>query len=82
MYNLAKYYSDQPIYYLFFFLSLLLDTKNSSGLVGCIEEVAHNAICIYWNPLESPAKVTVIPVLVLGKKSLACLVWRKRFITR
>lgn len=35
----------------------MLDTKNSVGLVGCIEEVAHNAIAIYWNPLESPAKV-------------------------
>ncbi|XP_046647530.1 protein grainyhead-like isoform X3 [Daphnia pulicaria] len=35
------------------------DTKNSSGLIGCIEEVAHNAICIYWNPLESSAKINV-----------------------
>lgn len=35
------------------------DTKNSSGLIGCIEEVAHNAICIYWNPLESSAKVII-----------------------
>lgn len=33
------------------------DTKNSVGLVGCIEEVAHNAIAVYWNPLESAAKV-------------------------
>lgn len=38
----------------FFFI---VDTKNSVGLVGCIEEIAHNAIAIYWNPLESPAKV-------------------------
>lgn len=37
--------------------SLLTDTKNSVGLVGCIEEVAHNAIAVYWNPLESAAKV-------------------------
>lgn len=36
----------------------LADTKNSAGLVGCIEEVSHNAIAIYWNPLESPAKVS------------------------
>lgn len=36
-----------------------LDTKNSVGLVGCIEEVAHNAIAVYWNPLESPAKINV-----------------------
>lgn len=33
------------------------DTKNSVGLVGCIEEVSHNAIAVYWNPLESSAKV-------------------------
>lgn len=36
---------------------LFTDTKNSVGLVGCIEEVAHNAIAVYWNPLDSPAKV-------------------------
>lgn len=36
---------------------LFVDTKNSVGLVGCIEEVAHNAIAVYWNPLESAAKV-------------------------
>jgi len=35
-----------------------VDTKNSVGLVGCIEEVAHNAIAVYWNPLESTAKVS------------------------
>lgn len=35
------------------------DTKNSVGLVGCIEEVAHNAIAIFWNPLESPAKINI-----------------------
>ncbi|XP_050422473.1 protein grainyhead-like isoform X5 [Adelges cooleyi] len=35
------------------------DTKNSTGLVGCIEEVSHNAIAVYWNPLESPAKINV-----------------------
>lgn len=34
------------------------DTKNSVGLVGCIEEMAHNAIAVYWNPLESSAKVS------------------------
>lgn len=33
------------------------DTKNSSGLVGPIEEVTHNSIAFYWNPLEGPAKV-------------------------
>ncbi|XP_031335956.1 protein grainyhead isoform X3 [Photinus pyralis] len=35
------------------------DTKNSVGLVGCIEEIAHNAIAVYWNPLDSPAKINV-----------------------
>ncbi|XP_063703092.1 protein grainyhead isoform X2 [Culicoides brevitarsis] len=35
------------------------DTKNSVGLIGCIEEVSHNAIAIYWNPLESPAKINI-----------------------
>ncbi|KAK9890438.1 hypothetical protein WA026_010524 [Henosepilachna vigintioctopunctata] len=35
------------------------DTKNSIGLVGCIEEVAHNAIAVYWNPLESTAKINI-----------------------
>lgn len=35
------------------------DTKNSVGLVGCIEEVSHNAIAIYWNPMESPAKINI-----------------------
>ncbi|XP_037927042.1 protein grainyhead isoform X3 [Hermetia illucens] len=35
------------------------DTKNSVGLVGCIEEIAHNAIAVYWNPLESSAKINI-----------------------
>ncbi|XP_052757327.1 protein grainyhead isoform X2 [Galleria mellonella] len=35
------------------------DTKNSIGLAGCIEEVAHNAIAVYWNPLESAAKINI-----------------------
>nr|CAD7198076.1 unnamed protein product [Timema douglasi] len=35
------------------------DTKNSVGLAGCIEEVSHNAIAVYWNPLESSAKVRI-----------------------
>ena len=40
-----------------FIFFLIVDTKNSVGLVGCIEEVSHNAICVYWNPMESSAKV-------------------------
>ncbi|XP_075525231.1 grainy head isoform X3 [Dermacentor variabilis] len=35
------------------------DTKNSMGIIGQIEEVTHNAIAFYWNPLETPAKVNV-----------------------
>lgn len=35
------------------------DTKNSIGLVGCIEETSHNAISVYWNPHEGPAKVNI-----------------------
>lgn len=35
------------------------DTKNSIGIVGCIEEIAHNAIAVYWNPLESGAKISI-----------------------
>ncbi|KAG7310693.1 hypothetical protein JYU34_003498, partial [Plutella xylostella] len=35
------------------------DTKNSIGLAGCIEEVSHNAIAVYWNPLESAAKINI-----------------------
>lgn len=43
--------------YLMGWLFYSTDTKNSVGLVGCIEEVAHNAIAVYWNPLDSSAKV-------------------------
>ncbi|XP_015787180.1 protein grainyhead isoform X1 [Tetranychus urticae] len=35
------------------------DTKNSSGIIGPIEEVTHNSIAFYWNPLEGPAKINV-----------------------
>ncbi|XP_054706160.1 protein grainyhead-like isoform X2 [Uloborus diversus] len=35
------------------------DTKNSCGIIGQIEEVTHNAIAFYWNPMEGPAKVNV-----------------------
>lgn len=43
------------------------DTKNSVGLAGCIEEIAHNAIAVYWNPLESSAKVSDFLNLKFGK---------------
>ncbi len=35
------------------------DTKNSAGLVGHIEEISHNALAVYWNPLESQGKVSL-----------------------
>ncbi|KFM66062.1 Protein grainyhead, partial [Stegodyphus mimosarum] len=35
------------------------DTKNSTGIVGQIDEITHNAISFYWNPLENPAKVNI-----------------------
>ncbi|GFT59277.1 protein grainyhead [Trichonephila clavipes] len=35
------------------------DTKNSCGIIGQIEEVTHNAISFYWNPMEGPAKISV-----------------------
>lgn len=61
---------------MFILFILFSDTKNSMGLVGCIEEMSHNAIAVYWNPLESPAKVSIFDsfycVLILcifGKSS-------------
>lgn len=44
---------------------LFTDTKNSVGLVGCIEEVAHNAIAVYWNPLDSSAKVRFVSRILI-----------------
>lgn len=41
-------------------LCLIADTKNSIGLAGSIEEISHNAIAVYWNPLESAAKVCAL----------------------
>ncbi|KFD58263.1 hypothetical protein M513_01026 [Trichuris suis] len=35
------------------------DSKNSSGIIGGIEEIAHNAIQFYWNPTEQPVKINV-----------------------
>ena len=39
------------------------DTKNSMGIVSNIEEISHNALAVYWNPLESPAKVRRVELL-------------------
>jgi len=35
------------------------DTKNSVGITGPIEEIAHNALAFCWNPYESPAKINL-----------------------
>ncbi|KAL1234601.1 Grainyhead-like protein [Trichinella pseudospiralis] len=35
------------------------DNKNSTGIVGGIDEIAHNAIQFYWNPSEQPVKINV-----------------------
>lgn len=35
------------------------DTKNSTGIINSIEEVTHNSIAFYWNPLEQPAKINI-----------------------
>lgn len=40
---------------------LEIDAKNSSGMIGQIEEIAHNAVQFYWNPTEqSSVKVSHI----------------------
>lgn len=31
---------------------LEVDSKNSAGMIGQIEEIAHNAVQFYWNPSE------------------------------
>ncbi|KHJ92851.1 CP2 transcription factor [Oesophagostomum dentatum] len=37
---------------------LEVDSKNSSGMIGQIEEIAHNAVQFYWNPSENGVKVS------------------------
>lgn len=55
-------------HYYYYFVA---DTKNSVGLVGCIEEVAHNAIAVYWNPLESAAKVRSSNCVFYANKTMS-----------
>ena len=39
---------------------LEVDAKNSSGIIGAIEEVSHNAIQFSWNPADqTPVKVSI-----------------------
>jgi transcription factor CP2-like protein len=34
---------------------LEVDAKNSAGIIGQIEEVAHNAVQFCWDPSEQPS---------------------------
>uniref|UniRef100_A0A915EN26 Grh/CP2 DB domain-containing protein n=1 Tax=Ditylenchus dipsaci TaxID=166011 RepID=A0A915EN26_9BILA len=45
---------------------LEVDSKNSSGIIGQIEEVAHNAIQFCWNPNEQPTVKVSIAVQCLS----------------
>ncbi|KAK5964268.1 hypothetical protein GCK32_002891 [Trichostrongylus colubriformis] len=38
---------------------LEVDSKNSSGMIGQIEEIAHNAVQFYWNPSENGVKISI-----------------------
>lgn len=60
---------------------MFLDTKNSVGLVGCIEEVAHNAIAVYWNPLESSAKVRKKTIYIKTSGTYFSLVFYAVYMT-
>lgn len=42
-----------------------VDVKNSGGIVGQVDEIAHNACQFYWNPMEQPVKVRVLGVNLL-----------------
>ena len=53
------FFSNIPLYCQVKQRIIDVDTKNSLGLVGHIEELSHNALAVYWNPLESPAKVNL-----------------------
>jgi hypothetical protein len=63
--TIRKFYTQQIFFYKYIFFFYFADTKNSAGLVGCIEEVSHNAIAVYWNPLESSAKVRISPCFTM-----------------
>ncbi|KAI6202731.1 Protein grainyhead [Aphelenchoides besseyi] len=45
---------------------LEVDAKNSTGIVGQIEEVAHNAVQFFWNPSEQPSVQVSIAVQCLS----------------
>ncbi|VDM74074.1 unnamed protein product [Strongylus vulgaris] len=51
---------------------LEVDSKNSSGMIGQIEEIAHNAVQFYWNPSENGVKV-IEDCLALVHSSLSLL---------
>jgi hypothetical protein len=64
-YKLRIYHYKTNLITIIMVILFFTDTKNSAGLVGCIEEVSHNAIAIYWNPLESPAKVSFMILFLI-----------------
>ncbi|KAI6183011.1 Protein grainyhead [Aphelenchoides bicaudatus] len=43
-----------------------VDAKNSSGIIGQIEEVAHNAVQFCWNPSEQPSVQVSVAVQCLS----------------
>ena len=43
---------------------LEVDSKNSSGMIGQIEEIAHNAVQFYWNPTEQSGVKVYIYIYV------------------
>ncbi|CAI4225892.1 unnamed protein product [Auanema sp. JU1783] len=45
---------------------LEVDAKNSSGFIGQIEEIAHNAVQFYWNPSEQGSVKISIAVQCLS----------------
>uniref|UniRef100_A0AC35TSX7 CP2 domain-containing protein n=1 Tax=Rhabditophanes sp. KR3021 TaxID=114890 RepID=A0AC35TSX7_9BILA len=36
-----------------------VDSKNSSGVNGQIEEISHNAVQFYWNPADGSVKISI-----------------------
>lgn len=54
---------------------LEIDAKNSSGMIGQIEEIAHNAIQFYWNPTEqSSVKVSFITIIIINQSLSVILI--------
>lgn len=50
---------------------LEVDAKNSSGMIGQVEEIAHNAVQFYWNPSEQ--QQSSVKVIYFGKSPMHTL---------